>query len=118
MVRVRIVLLLAAITLVSQATAQQQRPPNSTKLRATLKAQMLDQLKDPDSAKITGDALYVGEDGTTVSLCGEVNARTAMGGYAGRTGFISTTGNLVVFQDSPGSADFGAVWRVWCVKRM
>jgi hypothetical protein len=102
--------------LASHALAQPTRQAQA-KLRATLKAQLLDQLRDPDSAKLHGDTLYLGEDGATVSLCGEVNARNAMGGYAGRTGFVSTT-SLVVFQDEPGSADFGTVWRVWCAKRL
>jgi hypothetical protein len=113
--------LLAAAVAVAMLSSHAMAQPNrqtQAKLRAILKLQMLDELKDPDSAKLYREALYLGEDDTTVSLCGEVNARNAMGGYAGRMGFISTSNSLVVFQDSPGAADFEAVWRVWCVRRL
>lgn len=54
---------------------------------------VLAQLKDPDSAKFRNERLLNREgltvDGTT--LCGEVNAKNEMGGYAGYKQFASAS---------------------------
>lgn len=58
-------------------------------LVSPLRAQVLQQLKDPDSAQFRGER-YVGSPfpGEGV-LCGEVNSRTPAGGYAGFTWFMA-----------------------------
>jgi len=60
------------------------------------KALVLDRLKDPDSAKFTGVKL----NGDYTALCGAVNAKNTMGGYAGKRLFVASSDNKVVFEDS------------------
>jgi hypothetical protein len=66
-------------------------------------------LKDPDSAQFRN--LRVGWLG---GLCGEVNAKNAMGGYVGFTAFSAndTTGVHLALDGNPNSKDPDEMWKV------
>ena len=70
--------------LFSAATAQEAPPRAATpkEERAILQA-VKDNLKDPDSARISG--VKISADGKTV--CGFVNAKNSFGGYSGNSAF-------------------------------
>jgi hypothetical protein len=75
-------------------------PPEVVKRRAAMaiakvKHDILERLKDPDSAKFR--RIKVSEDGTLV--CGEVNAKNSYGGYTGFTRFTNTGESGVEFDD-------------------
>lgn len=53
---------------------------------------VLAQLKDPGSAEFRNEKLKGGLTVKSSFLCGEVNAKNAMGGYAGFVPFASTGG--------------------------
>lgn len=73
------------------------------------KKQLLNQLKDPDSAKFRNISV---KDKTLV--CGEVNAKNSYGGYTGFTFFYShisaVDGTLeTIIRDSDGKYNIGGV---------
>ncbi|HAG77581.1 MAG: hypothetical protein CMK96_02410 [Pseudomonas sp.] len=73
---------------------------------AAAKRAVTQRLNDPDSAKF----------GKVVRrpsgiVCGYVNAKNAMGGYAGEKGFIVMAGKAWLETDS---ADFGETWNKHC----
>lgn len=57
-----------------------------------LRQPVLEQLKDPDSAKFRNEKVHGGWTVGTSFLCGEVNAKTPMGGYAGYKKFWAAKG--------------------------
>lgn len=62
-----------------------------------LRKPVLERLNDPDSAQFRNEWLLFGWSEWTVKgniLCGEVNAKNQMGGYAGYVKFRSTAGLL------------------------
>lgn len=69
------------------------------------KATLLNQLKDPDSAKFK--AVFTSED---VATCGEFNAKNSMGGYVGYKRFI-VFANTVVMEDADR---FDFLWATAC----
>lgn len=72
--------LLTAALLVS--TAVQAAPTDLMRLQQTQAHKIIrSQLVDPDSAKFIEDSYVV--QANTVNICGVVNARNRMGGYAG-----------------------------------
>jgi hypothetical protein len=84
-----------------------------------LKAQVLRQLTDPDSAQWR-DLHYYGDWTPSGGLlCGEVNAKNAMGGYAGYRTFIVDTKQVKVDNDTSfskycGELRAGAPW--WWIR--
>lgn len=85
-------------------------------LKQRLRADLLHQLKDPESARVRGEYLSMPEqaDLAVRALCGEINARNSYGGYAGFTRFIVTTDGLRLFESSEPPGAFTHVWPVWC----
>jgi hypothetical protein len=74
--------------------------------RYFLKEQLLNSLRDPDSAKIEDEDVYVqvvtvngGTSEVIYALCGTVNAKNGFGGYVGREPFVT-----VVSASDDGSA--------------
>ena len=65
-------------------------------------------LKDPDSAKYTGN--YVSNNG---HVCGLVNAKNSFGAYTGYTRYF--TNNAITVVDD-GSNEFSILWRDNCSK--
>jgi hypothetical protein len=60
-------------------------------IRAEAEQQILNQLKDPESARFTDVAVVrkpMGAQDELVSVCGQVNARNPLGGYPGPTRFV------------------------------
>ena len=71
-----------------------------------LRKPVLAELNDPDSAKFRNERLLSGWSEWTVKgsvLCGEVNAKNRMGGYAGYVKFSSFAG----IHADIGSSDLG-----------
>jgi len=81
--------------------------PKETRLVATSKAILADQLKDPDSAKYRRVAVIRG------SVCGEINAKNSMGGYVGYRRFMVVDESSAIDDDS---AQFEELWGTACVK--
>jgi len=107
-------LLIAALLAVpGLSKAQKPAKPNAAAVKRVLKAQLAEALVDAPSARYRGEFLSISEDGEMVSLCGEVNSKNRMGGYAGFTRFISVGDGQVIFEHQEGSA-FRFVWPVWC----
>jgi hypothetical protein len=70
------------------------------------------QLKDPRSAQFDGVYFHRGSDNIPMT-CGRVNAKNAMGGYAGFQRFISAgKAELTYLEDNV--ADFGTLWQRFC----
>lgn len=69
------------------------------------KATLLNQLKDPDSAKFRN--VFTADD---VATCGEVNAKNAMGGYVGFKRFIAFADRVRM----EGSDTFDFMWATTC----
>lgn len=68
-------------------------------------------LKDPESARFRGVAVYWEKDGTAYT-CGEVNAKNSMGGYVGFGQFLTNgTPAGTTFEDDP---DFTYLWTRYC----
>lgn len=74
----------------------------ATKAIAKVKHEILESLKDPDSAKFR--RITVSSDGSMV--CGEVNSKNAMGGYVGFKKFVNIEdkGNDFYFYEEAGDA--------------
>ena len=102
--------------LVACVSATGQPAKKSTADVATTKrlhALVAESLRDAQSARFRGEYLSLAEDGqdpSVRSLCGEVNAKNAYGGYVGFMRFIVNTEGMIVFD--PG----GTVWEVWCAR--
>lgn len=109
---------LIALQALAAATAVCAQATLTPKMRAAettrLKAQLLEQMRDPRSTRLSDLALFHNDAGDTVSLCGQVNGTNGHGGFTGKLGFVSSASGLVVFQGETGSADFGAIASVWC----
>jgi hypothetical protein len=73
-------------------------------------------LKDPDSAKFRG--VYFMKRGEYPPLvCGEVNSKNSLGGYAGFQRFITaTTPDLTFIESDMKKADFLTVWNKLCAE--
>lgn len=66
---------------------------------------VLAELKDPDSAKFQGEKLKEGWTLKTSVLCGQVNAKNEMGGYAGYRNFIASGDTMKLDIDREQSKD-------------
>lgn len=79
---------------------------NEIKLQRLVRSWVVAHLKDPESAQFRNQ----------YGLCGEVNAKNAMGGYVGYRRFIAVREDLVVVDDGLTSspADFEKVWASSC----
>lgn len=88
-----------------QASANDVRM-NEIKLQRLVRSWVVAHLKDPESAQFRNQ----------YGLCGEVNAKNAMGGYVGYRRFIAVREDLVVVDDGLTSspADFEKVWASSC----
>lgn len=73
---------------------------------AAAKRLVTERMKDPESAKF--GRVVRRESGI---VCGYVNAKNSMGGYAGEKGFIVMAGKAWLEADS---ADFGDTWNKHC----
>ncbi|HEU5296697.1 MAG TPA: hypothetical protein VFU71_18085 [Burkholderiaceae bacterium] len=74
---------------------------------------MVETLRDAESARFRGEYLSLAEDGqdpAVRSLCGEVNAKNAYGGYVGFTRFIANSEGMMAFDPAD------PVWAVWCAR--
>lgn len=69
------------------------------------------QLRDPGSVE-WGD-VAVRRAGALEAVCGRVNARNALGGYAGMTRFVAFPGLDAASLDD-GSEEFADGWRKYC----
>jgi hypothetical protein len=79
---------------VAAQPAKESAPAADPRLDAA-RQQVLDSLNDPESARFK--PLYVGADGETV--CGAVNAKNRMGGYAGFKRFMLDADGNLFFED-------------------
>jgi hypothetical protein len=79
----RTTILLALIP--TLAFGSEPRPVTADELAAVRHA-VADRLKDPDSAQIRN--VMVSPDGENLTVCGEVNAKNAYGGYVGFRKFL------------------------------
>ncbi|HEX7385825.1 MAG TPA: hypothetical protein VF285_00935 [Castellaniella sp.] len=79
---------------------------NEIKLQRLVRSWVVAGLKDPDSAKFRNQ----------YGVCGEVNAKNALGGYVGYRRFIAVREDLVVVDDglTTSPADFEKVWASSC----
>jgi hypothetical protein len=73
-------------------------PPQVPSIIRQAEAAVRDSLKDPDSAKFSGEA---SDAGPPPIVCGRVNAKNSYGGYEGDQGFavISTPEAAVFIND-------------------
>ena len=94
----------------TQRALEQQRQGLLISLRNLARERLI----DSESALFSDERLYLSKDGSTLAACGMVNPKNAHGGYAGKGGYISTNGGLVLFE-RPGSS-FAPSWETWCDK--
>ncbi|TDS68174.1 hypothetical protein EDF71_1435 [Comamonas sp. JUb58] len=71
-----------------------------------LRQPVLEQLKDPDSAKFRNEKVHGGWTVGSSFLCGEVNAKTPMGGYAGYKKFWALKGKAADLESEILNADY------------
>ena len=74
-------------------------------------------LKDPDSAKFRDVRFYSG--GTTPVVCGQVNAKNALGGYSGFERFIASGDNesiAFLASDVETGDSIDNAWNALCIK--
>lgn len=74
-------------------------------------------LKDPDSAKFKDVRFYSG--GTTPVVCGQVNAKNAMGGYSGFERFIASGDNediAFLASDVEAGDSIDNAWKALCIQ--
>lgn len=95
----------SAPRLTPQAAPQDVRM-NEIKLQRLVRSWVVAGLKDPDSAKFRDQ----------YGVCGEVNAKNALGGYVGYRRFIAVREDLVVVDDglTTSPSDFEKVWASSC----
>ena len=83
---------------------------------AIVQAHVLEAMKDPDSAKFRNVAATT----TGAFVCGEVNAKNSMGGYAGFTRFYGDYVDTLSIESERMSDGekrvFDAMWRDTCPK--
>lgn len=70
-----------------------------------------ERLTDPDSAKFTD--VFVSRRSGTAVVCGTVNAKNRMGGYAGKESFVTNGLAKYTFMASEIS-DFPVAWKQFC----
>lgn len=71
-----------------------------------LRQPVLEQLKDPDSAKFRNEKVRGGWIVGTSHLCGEVNAKTPMGGYAGYKKFWALKGKAADIESESLNSEY------------
>jgi len=86
--------------------AQRQAEQEKYTAIATARRIVTERLNDPESAKFGKIVAR-----TSGIVCGYVNAKNAMGGYAGEKGFIVMAGKAWLETDS---ADFSETWNKHC----
>ncbi|UUZ68093.1 hypothetical protein LP416_27900 [Polaromonas sp. P2-4] len=84
------------------------KPAEARQAMAAGKKAVLDELKDPESARFRN--LITARD---VFLCGEVNAKNAMGGYVGFKRFVAL-GEVGLIDFDDGSQKFINTWLESC----
>lgn len=89
-----------------QASTPQDVRLNEIKLQRLVRSWVVAGLKDPDSAQFRNQ----------YGVCGEVNAKNALGGYVGYRRFIAVRQDLVVMDDglTTSPSDFEKVWATSC----
>ncbi|NBB15158.1 hypothetical protein GVN21_07290 [Caulobacter sp. SLTY] len=88
--------------------------PSDAAVNAAARKAVRWKLADPDSAKFR-NVFVVAKPGQAKAVCGEVNAKNQMGGYAGYKRFISAgTVKLTYFEDD--LADMDEAWRTLCTR--
>lgn len=103
-------LLVACLTAAGQPAKKSSADAATTK---RLHAAVVETLRDAESARFRGEYLSLAEDGqdpAVRSLCGEVNAKNAYGGYVGFTRFIANSEGMMAFDPAD------PVWAVWCAR--
>ena len=96
---VAVAFLLGACT----GSAVQIQPSNGEELIEEAKANVVDRLKDPNSAQFKDLAIYETEKGVII-VCGKVNAKNSMGGYTGFKTFTYRDGNAGIVDVSGDAA--------------
>jgi hypothetical protein len=84
-----------------QRNEQQQPAPVDS--YATVRAAVLADLRDPDSARFGSMT-----PGKSEAVCGTVNAKNGFGGFTGPTAFVWTPGRVVIYDDPAGWGEKGA----------
>lgn len=120
--RSRIAAMICAAALAPTASADDRPYPNGlvgakrTKVINEMRQLVRESLKDPESARFEQLGLFRGEDESSYSLCGLVNAKNSYGGYSGNTRFILTNGGNLWIETSEPRGAMSAMWPVWCAK--
>lgn len=109
------ILLLVAGALVATAMSATAKVRINEAVLQTMGEQAVKQLlKDPDSAKFRNVRVQA-HPGAPSMLCGEVNAKTPMGGYGGFIRFISAGATaLTVLELDDNDRDFHRYWARFC----
>ena len=88
----------------------------------TSRGAVVSRLKDPGSAQFRGMFLSHGREITPTSvvhpitLCGEINAKNAYGGYVGFRRFVARPNYALIQQDDDGSIYAELTWDRQCSK--
>jgi hypothetical protein len=82
------------------------------RLISQLSRQAMEQLKDPEAARLRGIGLKKTLRRDVAAICGEVNGKNSFGGYTGYTRFISATNGHVSFER--GNPQFREHWLAYC----
>lgn len=106
--KAKIVATLALIGVAFGAGAQ-----STDQLISDAKAAIIQKLKDPDSATFRNVVYAPAAQGTGGTVCGEVNARNAYGGYAGFTPFF-VIGQSALLRDEINAPAFDSIYSRSC----
>lgn len=87
-------------------------------LMKTLRKQLLNALKDPDSARFKDEFVSLSDDAENpvLSLCGTVNSKNAYGGYVGFSRYIVTMNGMLITDTGATPSATQYAWPVWCGK--
>ena len=94
--------------------AEEKAPPNAIVMMAAEKA-VRAKLSDPETARFRNVVVREQASGTK-AVCGEVNAKNKMGGYAGYEGFISAGSDELTWLASE-LEDYRGAWSQICAAR-
>lgn len=111
-------LLLACATCI--ATAQPIPSRDAERVANALRERLRAGLRDPDSALFRNETLSLSQDtdNVAISLCGEVNAKNAYGGYTGFQAFIINREGILMIDGSEPRSAIPYAWPVWCAKEI
>lgn len=101
----------------AKAAAGKAQPTHKRQIER-LRKLMIENLKDPESARVKGEFLSLSDtsDAPQVSLCGNVNAKNSYGGYGGFERFMVREDGRVLFEALEPAGAFVYIGPVWCGK--